>query len=1483
MIKQSLPFLFKIIHILFISSIFINSLLAQWNSDPNFSKEVSIQINRGDIKSVTDCNGGLIIFSRVYNSSNSSSLFVQRLDSGGFEKWGEGGKQVSDSGKVYGEGWEFDIISDSNGGAYVAWEDYRGTGLLSLKNIYIQHIDYTGNSAWLSGGIAISELKLNIDFNIMLDKNGGVVILWDLYNQDNGGTFGQRLDKSGNKLWGIDGKKLFTTSGLSNKTALITASNTILIINNDSLHNISIDGDKLWGAKINGLWDYSAWEYDNEYYVTWRVSEYDSLYMKKFNSTGNIIFKKFIGRGVYTDLRIDSYGNIYSLNSPVGYEPRIRYLNKVDKNGNILWPNRVFITDSLDYYETFNINDNDEPIITWRERFKDRIYVQKYSISGNPTLPQNSVISISNYYYSTATVFHITYVKSFANSFIYCWVIYKDQRYSLNACKFVNQGLAQVVNFPKIFLDKSYVNNGETVIITGKDFSKNSLVKLGFAGPSGVNIPSVELTTNSLGEFSFPFSVSNYLPSGKYYLVANDIAANKFTQYLTFEIKDVEAAYALNIVKPKTNQVFETNEKIIIGWFDKLVENPLAGIGGIKREYNYKIEISNDAGFTWEYKNEVYGLAPLDVVSYFQSSITLNEEGNNFKVRVTDIYDNSRKAISESFSVTSVTEDQINVQLVWDYSFDEREGEPIGVAADGVSRIYLKITNTNPNTQDKVSKVKVSLVDGINNEAKYLGKIIPANDITAYSEEANDADQIISERTTPNFDGSYWFWYVSPDEFVSNDQDFNETEKFINANITVEFDSGEKILTSKKIALTRPPLALVHGFLSGNYIWEKFQHNSPNGVVKFLEDERFKVRATMQIFTDRSFEDNSRLLTGWNSGSFAPYNSQDNLYYLCIKLRSQGYASNQCYYVGHSMGGSIAREIYRHQNQYFRKENYYKGLINKLITINTPHNGSPWADFISDIIQSVATIQEIFEYIKMFIHPWELPTPEHTEFYSTSWEGGWKIQPSTVLNELRVQNGRTFEQTNIPSYLMVGDILPGFQPDLELPIWVWPILDENNEIIEYISEVTAQAGKLLNPIFFKYLGISEETISEFIGFSIKHSGVQTAIKKISLLCSLFENSNVILEGDGVVTVRSQSSTMPRNYYKMISIFDGTGANHLNLKKKIEVGDRIDSLLNNLIENKFGYIPATYSSPKMMASTNTLKKKVEFNNNILILEPSDSSEYNVNEKVNIKYSLTDTTGFSYTSVDFQNNTYYSTTKANQYEFNLSISPSIIDLQRIKITAVYEKGDSTIISYQDVLVNIKPIGELKEIDIYPKAYLLHLNEMITLNYKLIYDNFFSEIGEMSSNLTANGYNSEIIEYNNFTKTFRAKAPGLTNATISYQGISKKIYFEVDSIDIAIVGIYDQGNNNHLPRSFGLFQNFPNPFNNGTVIKYSIPIATKVLIKIYDILGREITSLVNEEKLAGTYEVNWLTNNIASGVYFYRLQAVDYVETRKMILMK
>ena len=98
------------------------------------------------------------------------------------------------------------------------------------------------------------------------------------------------------------------------------------------------------------------------------------------------------------------------------------------------------------------------------------------------------------------------------------------------------------------------------------------------------------------------------------------------------------------------------------------------------------------------------------------------------------------------------------------------------------------------------------------------------------------------------------------------------------------------------------------------------------------------------------------------------------------------------------------------------------------------------------------------------------------------------------------------------------------------------------------------------------------------------------------------------------------------------------------------------------------------------------------------------------------------------------------------------------------------------------------------------------------------------------------------------------------------------EVDEVEIV------------TPNNFELFQNYPNPFNPSTKISYSIIQAGLVFtLKIYDVLGTEIETLVNEEKPTGTYELNWNAANLPSGIYFYRLQAGSFVQTRKMILLK
>jgi hypothetical protein len=89
--------------------------------------------------------------------------------------------------------------------------------------------------------------------------------------------------------------------------------------------------------------------------------------------------------------------------------------------------------------------------------------------------------------------------------------------------------------------------------------------------------------------------------------------------------------------------------------------------------------------------------------------------------------------------------------------------------------------------------------------------------------------------------------------------------------------------------------------------------------------------------------------------------------------------------------------------------------------------------------------------------------------------------------------------------------------------------------------------------------------------------------------------------------------------------------------------------------------------------------------------------------------------------------------------------------------------------------------------------------------------------------------------------------------------------------------------LPNKFALEQNYPNPFNPSTTFRYSIPNQSKVIIKVYDILGKEIETLVNEEKPAGTYDLKWNAANPPSGVYFYQIRAGLFIETKKMILLK
>lgn len=90
-------------------------------------------------------------------------------------------------------------------------------------------------------------------------------------------------------------------------------------------------------------------------------------------------------------------------------------------------------------------------------------------------------------------------------------------------------------------------------------------------------------------------------------------------------------------------------------------------------------------------------------------------------------------------------------------------------------------------------------------------------------------------------------------------------------------------------------------------------------------------------------------------------------------------------------------------------------------------------------------------------------------------------------------------------------------------------------------------------------------------------------------------------------------------------------------------------------------------------------------------------------------------------------------------------------------------------------------------------------------------------------------------------------------------------------------------NFPREYSLSQNYPNPFNPTTTIKYQIPMSSLVTLKVFDLLGREVVTLVDEKKDAGSHEITFDATNISSGIYFYQLRSGEFVQTKKLVLQK
>jgi hypothetical protein len=301
------------------------------------------------------------------------------------------------------------------------------------------------------------------------------------------------------------------------------------------------------------------------------------------------------------------------------------------------------------------------------------------------------------------------------------------------------------------------------------------------------------------------------------------------------------------------------------------------------------------------------------------------------------------------------------------------------------------------------------------------------------------------------------------------------------------------------------------------------------------------------------------------------------------------------------------------------------------------------------------------------------------------------------------------------------------------------------------------------------------------------------------------------------------------------------------------------------------------------------------------------------------------------------TFYNLAFGNQYGFGGIVygNSNIIDSTWHYISAVYENTDQSIKLFVDGVLDGSGIltispntqlnlnwrigyymgnvgtsfdGNIDELKVYnfalPDQQIWDMYKSTTTAPKLLFPGNDSTlinpyptiILHWDSTVTANQYRLLIASDSLFNTIVKDTLTNTSSFDLYYEVFiySDNLYWKVRTINDGGVGPWSEVNHfnfiytdvkteDQLPTEFALMQNYPNPFNPSTMISYQLPVSSNVTLKVFDVLGNEIATLVNEEMSAGIYKVNFNSYNLASGVYMYKIQAGEFVEMRKMILIR
>ncbi len=919
--------------------------------------------------------------------------------------------------------------------------------------------------------------------------------------------------------------------------------------------------------------------------------------------------------------------------------------------------------------------------------------------------------------------------------------------------------------YPKLYLSTSSINVGQSTNITGADFRSNGITKLNISGPDGY-LQSHRLTSTINGAFIYSFTTNTSMAAGIYNVWAIDsISGISSTVKFFLLINNTTPISNLKITSPNITASSRVSNPIKIGWSDKpshisaLIPNT-SSVNAL-----YKIEYNKDNS-GWQLITIKSFKGYYKQLSNFQYTVSPSQTGV-YQFRVTDILDTQNNDVSAVLNVNDPISGA-KIEYAWDFSGNRPNEKPIGVVADGTARIYVKFLKKTGNNKT-ISNVSVAVTDPIYPaiaESRLLGKLLKANDTSGYSKEANAATLTNANSNTSGLGNVFWFWYVAPDDFVRNTNDTLKSIRKLNLEAIVTYSDNSTDNVAEEIEIIRPPVMFVHGIGGSEESWDDFFY-SMNGTPRYFtieKDSPWKFRRALNMYPAGSFKQNAQLLlTLTNSGfklnsDIAESYNVNSFQYFLQQMRNKKYSCNRVDYVAHSMGGDMARAAinfysseYKPSETLQRKfKNYDKGFINKLITLNTPHNGSPLADLTIEKFSQNTIAKNLFQgsyssgfesyLISSFFNT--IANTNKLDFNS----------PTEALKNLRFGvSGVKFEVSNVENHLIAGDLLIGGEDCLD----AYNIIKNDQDLGLIYKLFAAIGGTSCIAVDDKFAAYG---VTDFI-----------------------ENSDLVVPLSSELPGKDISGS-GSNY----SIYYGVKPNHLsicNSNNNPSVGQKVIQLLNASImggsfANNIAKNTSTGTEIYRQTSVNNFFELID-TNKIVITNPIRGTSYSVDSIINISVKLKDTLNFKYLNVLLQSNIYTSVSKATTQSFNVQVNPVYVDSQTIVATAVYDSSGNDVYYTDTLSLNILKDPLINDFYVTPTTKYLNNGQTYIPTYNLIHNSYITNVSIMDTALHIFITDPNVVTYSNIEKNFIAKDTGTTYIIFNYKGFVDTM-FVIISLD-------------------------------------------------------------------------------------------------------